>query len=131
MRSIGSDKLIPLAEAMYNGGIRLLEVTYSADGHISDEDTAESIRILAGDNELTKVSLSMVCFKYDALLKVDRDKYKNYILDDLKYTYKAMLDDGATTFWETEKGESDFYNAGSLCHGWSGMPVYYFNILLA
>ena len=47
VRSIGSDKLIPLAEAMYNGGIRLLEVTFSADGHISDEETAENIRMLA------------------------------------------------------------------------------------
>jgi len=77
-------------------------------GALSDEEAENICEILAGDNELTKVSLSMVCFKYDALLKVDRDKYKNYILDDLKYTYKAMLDEGATTFWETEKGESDF-----------------------
>lgn len=26
-------------------------------------------------------------------------------------------------------GESDFDGAGSLCHGWSAMPVYYYNIL--
>ena len=32
---------------MYEGGIRLLEVTYSANGKVSDEDTAENIRILA------------------------------------------------------------------------------------
>ncbi len=98
-------------------------------GAISDDEAEKICEILAGDNELTKVSLSMVGFKYDALLKVNKDKYKKYIMDDLKYTYKAMLDAGATTFWETEKGESDFYNAGSLCHGWSGMPVYYFNLL--
>jgi 2-dehydro-3-deoxyphosphogluconate aldolase/(4S)-4-hydroxy-2-oxoglutarate aldolase len=32
VRGIERKKLIPLAEAMYNGGIRLLEVTYSANG---------------------------------------------------------------------------------------------------
>ena len=40
------EKLISLAEAMYDGGIRLLELTFSADGHISDEETAENIRML-------------------------------------------------------------------------------------
>lgn len=47
VRGIESDKLIPLAEAMYKGGIRLLEITYSADGKISDEETAENIKMLS------------------------------------------------------------------------------------
>ena len=72
----------------------------------------------------------MVCFLYDALLKVDRQKYRSYILEDIKVKYRKMLDDGATSFWETEDGESAFDNAGSLCHAWSSMPVYYYSILL-
>ena len=47
VRGVAKEKLISLAEAMYNGGIRMLEVTYSANGRVSDEDTAESIRMLA------------------------------------------------------------------------------------
>ena len=47
VRGVAKEKLIPLAEAMYAGGIRLLEITYSADKSISDTDTAESIRALA------------------------------------------------------------------------------------
>lgn len=47
VRGIESSKLIPMAEAMYDGGIRLLEVTYSANGSVSDEETAENIRRLA------------------------------------------------------------------------------------
>ena len=47
LRGIEDEKLIPLAEAMYEGGIRLLEVTFSADGRVSDERTAENIRRLA------------------------------------------------------------------------------------
>ena len=47
VRGVEKEKLIPLAEAMYEGGIRLLEITYSADGKISDEETAENIRMLS------------------------------------------------------------------------------------
>lgn len=47
VRGVEKEKLIPLAEAMYVGGIRLLEVTYSANGKVSDEETAENIGILA------------------------------------------------------------------------------------
>ena len=70
----------------------------------------------------------MKAFIYDALLKADKN-YKGYILNDIDNNYKYMLDNNATTFWETIKGEADFDGAGSLCHGWTAMPVYYYNIL--
>lgn len=47
VRGVEADKLIPLAEAMYAGGIRLIEITYSQDGSVTDEKTAESIKLLA------------------------------------------------------------------------------------
>lgn len=47
VRGIERDKLIPLAEAMFLGGVRLLEITYSADGKVSDEETADRIKMLA------------------------------------------------------------------------------------
>lgn len=47
LRGIPEDKLIPLAEALYEGGIRLLEVTFSADGSVADEETARRIGVLA------------------------------------------------------------------------------------
>lgn len=81
------------------------------------------------DNEMIKITLSMLFFKYDALLITDKDKYKDYILNDIDKNYSRMLEKGATSFWETIKGEADFDGAGSLCHGWSALPVYYFNIL--
>ena len=46
VRGVKSEKLIPLAEAMYAGGVRLLEVTYSADGRTSDEEMAKNISSL-------------------------------------------------------------------------------------
>ncbi len=47
VRGVARDKLIPLADAMYSGGVRLLEFTYSANGSISDEETADRIKMLA------------------------------------------------------------------------------------
>ena len=47
VRGVNKEDLIPLANAMYDGGIRLLEITYSANGSVSDEQTAENIKLLA------------------------------------------------------------------------------------
>lgn len=85
--------------------------------------------VLAGENDLTGVSLSMACFKYDALLSVDEKMYAPYVIQTLEKVYKRMLDAGATSFWEDEEGAEAFDKAGSLCHGWSAMPVYYFHRL--
>mgnify|MGYP000499154926 FL=1 len=47
VRGIEREKLVFLAEAMYKGGIRLLELTYDATGTVSDEQTAKNIELLA------------------------------------------------------------------------------------
>jgi len=47
VRGVEKEKLIPLGEAMYDGGIRLLEVTYDATGKVSTSETAERINMLA------------------------------------------------------------------------------------
>ena len=47
LRGFARETLIPLAEAMYEGGIRLVEITFSADGKISDEAVADDIKLLA------------------------------------------------------------------------------------
>ncbi len=47
LRGIPSEKLVAVAQALYEGGIRLLEVTYSATGAVPDEETAANIGKLA------------------------------------------------------------------------------------
>ena len=47
IRGVDRNKLIPMAEALYKGGIRLLEITYSANGSTPDSQTADSIKALA------------------------------------------------------------------------------------
>ena len=46
VRGLEKEKMLPLAEAMYAGGIRLMEITYAADGSVPEETTAESIRLI-------------------------------------------------------------------------------------
>ena len=74
-------------------------------------------------------TLSMNCFRFDALLKADRVKYGPIILEEIDRDFGYMLKNGATTFWETILGQRDFEDAGSLCHGWSALPLYYYHIL--
>ncbi len=76
-------------------------------------------------NDLVEVSLSYLMFKYDALMQ-DAETYGNYVLDDIERQWGYMLYNGATSFWETILGEADFDRAGSLCHGWSAVPIYIF-----
>lgn len=47
VRGVAEDKLIPLAEAMHKGGIRLMECTFAADGKIPDEEVAGYIEKLS------------------------------------------------------------------------------------
>ena len=47
VRGVKREDLIPLAEAMYAGGVRLIEITYDASGKTPHTETAESIRMLA------------------------------------------------------------------------------------
>lgn len=96
----------------------------------ADEQTAQNVcNLITSGGNLTPISLSMKCFSYDALIKVDSEKYKDYIFADIEKTYTPMLEYGTGTVWETEDGEKDFDNAGSLCHGWSALPIYYYHTL--
>ncbi len=90
-------------------------------------DEAEKICDSLAKKELGYASLSMKCFKYDAMLLTNKEKYAPIIIDDIRATYEKMIPVG--TVWETEIGASDFSNAGSLCHGWSSIPIYYYHKL--
>lgn len=96
---------------------------------VPTENTTQNICNAIINNDLLPSSLSMNIWKYDALMSVDIDKYKNYILNEIRCNYKIMLDTGSTTVWETINGSKDFDNAGSLCHGWSAIPIYIYNKL--
>ena len=93
---------------------------------VGDERTVDAVK---NDKKLIPATLSMLGYVYDALLESDFDGNKDFVLSDIREKYKYMLDNGATSFWEVLEGGDAFHKAGSLCHGWSAIPVYYFNKL--
>lgn len=98
---------------------------------IADGEEAKTICGKLSGGELVSCSLSMKTFKYDAMLSVDGERYRDDVLDEIRRTYKIMLDAGSDTAWEVIEGAPAFDNAGSLCHGWSAMPVHYLKRLLS
>ncbi len=96
---------------------------------ISDGNEAEEICRKLVDNSLISCSLSMKVFKYEALLKTSGE-YRDAVLEEIRTTYKKMLDFGSTTVWEEIKGAEAFDRAGSLCHGWSAVPIHFYHKLL-
>lgn len=47
VRGVARENLLPLCEAMYKGGIRLVECTYDASGNTKDEEIAANIKMLS------------------------------------------------------------------------------------
>lgn len=74
--------------------------------------------------KLIRTSLSMTIFTYEALLQ--NPENRAYVLEQIETVWGRMLRAGAQTFWETEDGDQDFDRSGSLCHGWSAVPIYIF-----
>ncbi|MBQ6921843.1 MAG: hypothetical protein IJQ66_02015 [Clostridia bacterium] len=116
------------AEEPYSALVNALSVLCGAADGLNLTRIEE---ILKGKNAcgVYDCTLSMSVFRYDALLKISKNNAE-YILSDIDEKYYKMLSLGATTFWETEKGAADFDGAGSLCHGWSALPVLYYNKLI-
>lgn len=81
-------------------------------------------------SNMKAVTLSHTIYKYEALLLAD-SRHIDYVMQDIERQWGGMLFAGATSFWETARGGDDFGDAGSLCHGWSAIPiiVYYKYIL--
>lgn len=82
-------------------------------------------RLSGLDNGLVPVTLSYALFKFKALLD-EPEAYGQLVFDTIADEWGHMLYRGATSFWETKDGAEAFGQAGSLCHGWSAIPVYFY-----
>ena len=125
-------------EAFYDADVGLYSMTVGGSEYTV---LGNALAILAGlkldkeyvcekivNGELSDCSLSMKIFKYDALLATDKEKYQEWVFNEIRREYGKMIEQGDTV-WETIEGASAFDNAGSLCHGWSAIPVYYYTKL--
>lgn len=71
------------------------------------------------------LTLAALQIKYDALIEYGDELA--FCIDEICGIFGKMLFSGATSYWETEYGEADFEDAGSLCHGWSAVACYVFD----
>lgn len=85
-------------------------------------------RLAQSENGMVTISVSHSIFKYEALF-TRGERYADCILREVEERFLKMLREGATSFWETDLGSEDFDRAGSLCHGWSSVPIYVFEKL--
>jgi hypothetical protein len=99
----------------------------AADG--TDKSAIIDVLLTNGNENVVPNTLSMNSYRFDALLN-ESECYGDAILREIDEVYLSMLCQGATTFFETIDGEKAFAGAGSLCHGWSALPVYYYHKLL-
>lgn len=94
-------------------------------GAVPMERRTRLFECLKGQEDgVVALSFAALQFKYEALM-MDKNNL-SYCVDDICRLYGKMLFEGATSFYETEAGEADFNNAGSLCHGWSSVACYVF-----
>ncbi len=76
------------------------------------------------DSSLVPVSFSSMPFFLRAWMETTPEARK--AMEAMVYDqFGNMLDNGATSFWETDNGGDAFYYAGSLNHAWSSLPVFY------
>jgi hypothetical protein len=77
-----------------------------------------------------------VMYLYEAMEKAG---FVNEIIDSIRGNYQPMLDDGATTVWEsfptgnlafTDAAVGDSFPTRSHCHAWSSAPIYFFSRII-
>jgi hypothetical protein len=68
-------------------------------------------------------------YLYEAMEKAELN---DEIIQSIREKYLPMIDAGATTVWETFAGARPMLDGPSRshCHGWSAVPLYFFNRII-
>ncbi len=106
-----------------SGRSELIQVLALCEGIVPMEFRSPLIRDIM-DRKFVPCMLSAAYYRTLAMFGGGRES-RAWVDESLCETWSNMAFAGASTMWETEKGAMDFDYAGSLCHGWSALPVYY------
>ena len=113
-----------MTDGKLSHGSEYTQVVAAYAGIAAGERRERVLRLLTSpDNGLVGLSLSNYLYKYDVLL-AEGERFRDYVREEIEKVWGDMLFAGATTFYEVQEGADAFYYAGSLCHGWSALPVY-------
>ena len=89
------------------------------------ESKQQQVLAALRSERLIKLTFSPLLYMMNGLFKQSSAE-QEYAVETINNVYEDMLQQGATTFWETSDGASAFENAGSLCHAWSSIHIYYY-----
>lgn len=90
-------------------------------------DRDRVVRKLMSESDWTRITVSQALYKCEALLAAGGEAAAT-VVRTVDAEWKRMLDAGTTSFWEMREGWQAFDGAGSLCHGWSAVPIYIYGI---
>lgn len=76
------------------------------------------------DGRMVPAEISSFPLMADALMETGPEA-RALVVRRMMAMLVPMLGQEGDTLWETLRGERDFGGAGSLCHGWSGVSVYF------
>jgi alpha-L-rhamnosidase len=79
--------------------------------------------------DVVVITLSAMFYIFEGIRRNAPEK--SHKLDRLLDVYRGMVSQGASSLFETAFGAADFSDAGSLCHAWSSLPIYYVNAIAA
>ncbi len=73
---------------------------------------------------LSPISFSAMSYLVRGLMPLGREARRE-VEGRLAEAFNPLILSGASTLWETPLGANDFSGAGSLCHAWSSIDVYF------
>lgn len=111
-----------ISEGKKYGVHQLIQCLALSENILNIEQEKELIDKLT-DPMFEKMTLSSMLY----LMKAVVGKDDKTLSETIHSCWGKMVQAGATTCWETIKGDADFDSAGSLCHAWSALPVYYYH----
>lgn len=113
----------------YDGSETVHELTQVLALYLDCVPAKERKRVVGSlrQGKFVPVSYSSMRYYYEALLP-EGPEIRNFLAEKLKKDFGMMISGESGTMWETDLGDADFENAGSLCHGWSALPVWYFYV---
>jgi hypothetical protein len=104
---------------------QLIQVLALYCGIVPKENEGSVLKALSNP-VCQEITLSSAIYLLKAFVNRSPES-RNIISSFITENWEPMIFAGATTCWETQYGAADFEDAGSLCHGWSSLPVYYYH----
>jgi len=111
------------ADGQLSGQHELIQALALHENIVPDSEKERTATALTS-GQMARCSLSAIYYVLRAAL-AHSPASRAWVTERLTGIWEKMIFNGATAMWETENGGNDFDFAGSLCHGWTALPVWF------